>query len=152
MNAYHILECDREASQDEIKTNYHRLILKYHPDKYQSNDNDNDKLERFIRLQTAYKVLSDPKSRFTYDTSLKQIELQDKATLLQDSDHLLSLNNDFEFDNSTKSYNYNCRCGSLYLIKSIDLNKILESFSSNDSLILTLECDTCSMCINVLII
>ena len=32
-NAYDILECNGKSSFDEIKKQYHKLLLKYHPDK-----------------------------------------------------------------------------------------------------------------------
>jgi DnaJ like chaperone protein len=36
LNAYDILECNEKSSNDDIKKKYHKLLLKYHPDKTES--------------------------------------------------------------------------------------------------------------------
>jgi len=61
---YSVLEVGREASTDEIKTNYRRLAMKWHPDR---NGGSAEAEERFKSISEAYAVLSDPERRRSYD-------------------------------------------------------------------------------------
>jgi len=60
------------ATMDEIKQNYRKLSLKYHPDKL-SHLNENDKESyklHFLKIQKAYECLSNPTKRKKYDAKL----------------------------------------------------------------------------------
>ena len=61
---YEILEISHDATQDEIKKKYHKLVLQYHPDKH-PGDKDNE--EKFKKINAAYTVLKDPDKRAQYD-------------------------------------------------------------------------------------
>ena len=62
---YKILEVTKDASEQEIKSNYKRLAMKWHPDK---NPNNRDEAtQKFNEISEAYKVLKDPTKRKTYD-------------------------------------------------------------------------------------
>ena len=61
---YGLLQVSPEASQDQIKSKYRRLALKWHPDK---NGNSAESTERFKLISEAYSVLSDPDRRRHYD-------------------------------------------------------------------------------------
>jgi len=61
-NLYEILEIDKTASKEEIRTHYKRLAAKYHPDK---KDQGNDK--KFMEISDAYEILSDPDKKKIYD-------------------------------------------------------------------------------------
>ena len=63
MNYYKILGLQQTASQEEIKDAYRELAKKFHPDK---NPNS---IDRFKRINEAYKILSDPQKRKQYDES-----------------------------------------------------------------------------------
>ena len=65
-NHYEILNVDRTASQAEIKQAYRHLVKLFHPDVNQQTD---DK-EQIIRINAAYEVLGDIKSRQSYDRQL----------------------------------------------------------------------------------
>lgn len=62
---YEILGVPRNASQEEIKRAYKRLIKKWHPDL--NPDNREEAEKRFKEIQEAYEVLSDPEKRAMYD-------------------------------------------------------------------------------------
>jgi len=61
---YEILGVDRNASLDEIKKNYRKLAMKYHPDR---NPGDHEAEEKFKEAAEAYEVLSDTEKRDIYN-------------------------------------------------------------------------------------
>lgn len=60
---YEVLELSKNATEDEIKTNYRKLAKKYHPDLNKEPGAE----EKFKEVQEAYEVLSDPQKRAKYD-------------------------------------------------------------------------------------
>lgn len=63
VNYYDVLQVSKSASFTEIKNQFRKLILKYHPDR--NNSSEASKIS--IALYEAYKVLSDPEKRAQYD-------------------------------------------------------------------------------------
>ncbi|KAH0925469.1 hypothetical protein HID58_017725 [Brassica napus] len=61
---YKVLELNSDASDDEIRSNFIRLALKWHPDKLKEEDSATS---RFQEINEAYQVLSDPFTRQEYD-------------------------------------------------------------------------------------
>ncbi len=61
---YQSLGVSRTASAEEIRKEYRKLALKYHPDR---NQNDKQAEEKFKEINEAYQVLSDPQKRARYD-------------------------------------------------------------------------------------
>ncbi|MCV0372972.1 MAG: molecular chaperone DnaJ [Nitrosarchaeum sp.] len=60
---YEVLGVSKTSSTDEIKKQYRKLALKFHPDRNQSSDAG----EHFKEISEAYGVLSDPEKRRVYD-------------------------------------------------------------------------------------
>ncbi|MDX1595976.1 MAG: molecular chaperone DnaJ [Nitrosopumilaceae archaeon] len=60
---YEVLGVSKDAPQSEIKSQYRKLALKFHPDRNKSED----AAEHFKEVSEAYAVLSDPKKRQVYD-------------------------------------------------------------------------------------
>ena len=61
---YEILGVAREASEQEVKSAYRKLALKYHPDR---NPDDAAAEEKFKEAAEAYGVIGDPQKRQRYD-------------------------------------------------------------------------------------
>ena len=66
---YEVLGVDKNASDEEIKKNFRRLSLKFHPDKQvgKSEAEQKEAEEKFKELAEAYEVLSDKNKRQQYD-------------------------------------------------------------------------------------
>ena len=62
---YKILGVSKDATQEEIKKDFRRLALKYHPDRHKG---DKEAEERFKEINEAYAVLGDPEKRRQYDS------------------------------------------------------------------------------------
>lgn len=61
---YNILGVQKNATQDEIKSAYRKLAMKYHPDR---NPGDKAAEEKFKNITAAYDVLGDETKRRQYD-------------------------------------------------------------------------------------
>lgn len=61
---YAVLGIEKSASDGDIKKQFRKLALKYHPDK---NPGDKVAEEKFKEISEAYEVLSDPDKRQKYD-------------------------------------------------------------------------------------
>jgi molecular chaperone DnaJ len=62
---YEVLGVARTATEQEIKSAYRKLALKFHPDR---NPGDKEAEERFKEAAEAYSVLGDAQKRQRYDT------------------------------------------------------------------------------------
>ncbi|XP_027019589.1 dnaJ homolog subfamily B member 9 [Tachysurus fulvidraco] len=60
---YEILGVPKDASERQIKKAFHKLAMKYHPDKNKSPDAES----KFREIAEAYETLSDSKRRQEYD-------------------------------------------------------------------------------------
>ena len=61
MDYYSILGVEKKSSSAEIKKQYRKLSLQYHPDKNNGDDS------KFKEINEAYQTLSDTEKRRIYD-------------------------------------------------------------------------------------
>jgi curved DNA-binding protein CbpA len=61
---YSLLGLKRNASSDEIKRAYRKLVFRYHPDR---NPSDGGAADKFKQILDAYSILSDSEKRSVYD-------------------------------------------------------------------------------------
>ena len=74
---YSNLNIKKNASKSEIKKSYRKLSLKYHPDK--SNDSNIDEnTKKFIIIKEAYECLYDEESRENYDNEIELVKSHKK--------------------------------------------------------------------------
>lgn len=60
---YEVLAVSRNAAEEEIKKSFRRLAKQYHPDANKEQGAE----ARFVEINEAYEVLSDPQKRAAYD-------------------------------------------------------------------------------------
>ncbi|RWR81337.1 dnaJ protein ERDJ3A [Cinnamomum micranthum f. kanehirae] len=63
IDPYKVLGVDKNASQRDIQKAFHKLSLKYHPDK----NREKGAQQRFSEINNAYEILSDEEKRKNYD-------------------------------------------------------------------------------------
>ena len=66
---YDILGVSRDASEDDIKRAYKKIMLKYHPDRMgNKSDKEKKEAEEIVKsANEAYETLSDPQKKQEYD-------------------------------------------------------------------------------------
>lgn len=64
---YKVLELTPKASKDEIKKQYRKLSLLYHPDRQKNGTSNNTNNTMFHKISEAYETLSNEKSKCLYD-------------------------------------------------------------------------------------
>lgn len=65
-NYYEILGIAKTATDDEIKTAYHKKAILHHPDR---SGGDEESVKLFKQVQEAYDILSDPTKKMHYDAT-----------------------------------------------------------------------------------
>lgn len=87
---YRILGVSREASDEDIKKAYRKLVLRYHPDR---NPGSREAEEIIRRINVAYEIIGNPETRKSYDRLSwgveSPIEAVDLAAVLQGMEQLL---------------------------------------------------------------
>ena len=78
---YTLLNVDRNATPEEVRSAYRRLCRIYHPDRYQDPQKQQTASNFFRKIQEAYKVLSDSRTRLIYDHSGKKGLENDMAVI-----------------------------------------------------------------------
>ncbi|KAL4223479.1 DnaJ subfamily C member 24 [Mactra antiquata] len=106
-NLYEILNCDQDVSFQTLKKSYQELALKYHPDKSKSG---NHSTEKFIKINYAWKVLSDPWLRDQFDIKWKERCLA-QSFPIQDTVDIDEFDVIETVKNGENYFNTNCNIG-----------------------------------------
>ena len=69
---YEILGISKNATPEEIKKAYRRLVHQWHPDKHREKETEEEAEKRFREIGEAYSTLSDPDERAKYDNGSQQ--------------------------------------------------------------------------------
>lgn len=137
LDFYQILGISKDASYEQIKQSYRKLVLKYHPDKCKQQNSQ----QIFHQIHLAYQILSDNEKRKHYDNlssdqknnmikAIKKIirdmfDLTNLSQIIVDENiKTFLLNNDHE---SMRNYVYNKIYGFLisnFKIEDDDLTSI----------------------------
>ncbi|PCH44875.1 DnaJ-domain-containing protein [Wolfiporia cocos MD-104 SS10] len=64
---YTVLNLPKTASEYEIRERYRQLSVVFHPDRQHNEETKDTATKRFLEVQKAYEVLSDPINRRAYD-------------------------------------------------------------------------------------
>lgn len=74
MNCYEVLGLTRDASKSEIGKSYRKLAGKWHPDRFQKQEDKESAEKKFMQIASAYEVLKDDESREEYNYMLDHPE------------------------------------------------------------------------------
>ncbi|KAG0470031.1 hypothetical protein HPP92_016129 [Vanilla planifolia] len=155
---YEVLLVGEDASYDEIRANYKAAVLSSHPDKLcnrQMPDDTNEaEQERFLSVQKAWEVLSDPNTRENYDRQIQasrnQVEVVDDEISLAEMT--------VQADGDVKQLFYMCRCGDHFSITSNELEEIGVSIGETEGSTtesspasVVLHCGSCSLKVRLMI-
>ncbi|XP_071374351.1 dnaJ homolog subfamily B member 9 [Centroberyx affinis] len=91
-NYYDTLNVQRTATDRQIKKAFHKLAIKYHPDKNKSTDAE----KTFREIAEAYGVLSNKEKRRQYDQLGHEAFLQNESDFNPEAEHETSF---FDFGN-----------------------------------------------------
>lgn len=131
---YQILDCSADASHEEIKRNYQKLVKKLHPDKFSNHEAGSLAQEEYLKIDEAWKTLRDKELRKKYDTTLAQLALLPEWERVV---YCRLRTSELEFDHENVA-RYPCRCGSCYFIEKNDIKDEC-----------CIECEECSYIIIV---
>ena len=78
---YAILGIDRNANEHDIKRAYKKMAMKYHPDRNAESEETKKMAEKkFIDVNDAYSVLSDPKKKSMYDQGIDPLNPEEASS------------------------------------------------------------------------
>ena len=76
---YHTLGVPKDADISAIRSAHRKLVLKYHPDRLQGEEEQAKGKDAFQKVQQAYEILSDPTTRARHDNKVKLAQLRKEA-------------------------------------------------------------------------
>lgn len=141
-NHYDVLMVSASASVEEIRASYRAALLAVHPDKVEQDDGS-----RLFRVQEAWSVLRDAKSRASYDASQSKLEknvIVGEEIKLEDMEESRNEKGDME-------YWYPCRCSDFFFADARELPNYGSGFQDKSMLrrSILLPCGSCSLHLRV---
>ncbi|XP_037074988.1 dnaJ homolog subfamily C member 16-like [Pollicipes pollicipes] len=143
-NPYDILMVDRQADVPAIKKSYKRLVKQWHPDKNTSPDAE----ERFVEINKAYEIVSDPVRRRRFD---RTGQVEDTPNFRQ-SGRPFGRDDVASFASSQFHFSFRRHGTMLFHKQSISLrqyeNKVLPSSRTSPTLLLAFS-EWCFSCVQM---
>ncbi|KAI8821497.1 DnaJ domain-containing protein [Fimicolochytrium jonesii] len=152
---YETLQLPPSASADDIKRQYQKLALEYHPDKAPPTFSPAALTQRthaFRTIHAAYATLRDPALRDAYDDRLRsgaastgdgivhsEVDLDDME-YYEEGDGGDDGDRDGNVAGSGGAFIWPCRCGGRYIVREQELEEGVDE----------VMCSTCSLRIRVL--
>ncbi|XP_036982555.2 dnaJ homolog subfamily C member 24 [Artibeus jamaicensis] len=134
---YSILGANPSASISDLKQNYQKLILMYHPDK-QSADvpagTVEECIQKFIEIDQAWKILGNEETKQEYDLQRHEDDLRNMGPV--DAQVYLE---EMSWNKDDNSFSLSCRCGGKYSVSKEEAEEVT-----------LISCDTCSLIIELL--
>ena len=152
---YEILRIPSDATQEEIKRAYRDQLLHTHPDKLTKNTHGTISSVTINKIQDAYRILSDIRSRCEYDRLILENYKQQGFHNCGDGLDEFSLDG-FSFDEDKLEFMMNCpRCqfvngfhfSESFLDECIDNTNVTERNHSGYQLLT--QCSACSLWLKV---
>ncbi|OVA00460.1 DnaJ domain [Macleaya cordata] len=158
---YDILSVKEDANYEEIRASYRSAVLNSHPDKLQGiteiSDLHHESQERFLKVQKAWEILSDSRTRAVYDRELRDSRQETETAEDVSLDEMI-----VEDVGEVLELFYQCRCGDYFAIDSEDLGEMGYSLGRDENKTLIrrpdsipasviLPCGSCSLKIRLMI-
>ncbi|GAB2291392.1 hypothetical protein Dimus_025649 [Dionaea muscipula] len=140
---YDVLHVKEDASYEVIRASYRSALLSFHPDKLHNaleiTPSTGDKQgDRFIKVQKAWEVLGNSRSRALYDSELQC--LRDDAVVAED---MCLTDTVAEVTREVSEFSYPCNCGDSFSISFSELEEMGYEFSTDRGEIYVRSCSDC---------
>jgi len=135
------------TSQQELKTAYHRALLKHHPDRVAGGTPLPSRSTVTVdEITQAYKTLSDPDSRADYDRFLAQSTAGKPSARVHHTGLETVDLDSLAFDEQAQIWSRSCRCGDCkgFVVTESELENHVEDGE------LMVGCKGCSLWLRVL--
>src|SRR5688572_16426541 len=99
---YRTLGVEKNATREQLKSAYRKLVMKYHPDR---NHGDDAAVEKMKEVNEAYEVLDSDISRFVYDEykrSEEKLKKQEEEAAKERANRSAAQPNRKTYDRKTK--------------------------------------------------
>jgi DnaJ-class molecular chaperone len=127
-NFYEFLNIPKDASEEEIKKVFRKLVKLYHPDK-QTDFYEKKKLnKKFILLNSAYTTLINPETRRIYNEKLDSMIFCTLEEAYTGTEKLVKIKNHAQLNNVTNAQNSDAKFSLVSIPRGVKTGDIIENF------------------------